>query len=337
MTHFTELVDLAAERLGATVIAANDEFFAPKESLTKPGAAEWREGEYTERGKWMDGWETRRRRDDGQFDWCIIKLGAPGIVHGVIVDTSFFRGNYPEACSIDGCEVSGAPSAEELASPATKWRDILAKASLRGDVKNELIVHRGARSTHLRLNIFPDGGVARLRVHGEVVPDAWRLAPERGEVDLASAELGGRVLACSDMFYGHRHNMIMPGRSTHMGDGWETKRRRTAGNDWSIVRLAAPGVIRRIEVDTDRFKGNAPAACSFEVSSSPAASAGDLGVMATTWHELMPRTPLQPNARHIFFAPDLRSSEEVTHVRMHIFPDGGIARLRLYGTPAARP
>ena len=323
---FTDLIDLAAERLGGTVIAANDEFFAPKEALLKPRDAEWREGEYTERGKWMDGWETRRRREPG-FDWAIVKLGVAGIVRGVVIDTSFFRGNYPERASIEGCALDGTPGLAEL--NAAPWTEILPLSPLKGDTKNELEIDHPERLTHLRLNIHPDGGVARVRVHGTVVPGERVLA--RAEVDLAAAEHGGYVVVCSDMFFGHRQNLIMPGRSTHMGDGWETKRRRDNGHDWTIVRLAARGVIERVELDTDHFKGNAPGACMLE-SCDDVESNDDAKTLTSkdiVWEELVPRRPLQPHARHIF---DVRAgAPPATHVRLNIYPDGGVARLRLIG------
>jgi allantoicase len=323
---FTDLVDLAAERLGGTVIAANDEFFAPKEAMLKHSAAEWREGEYTERGKWMDGWETRRRREPG-YDWAVVRLGVPGVVRGVVIDTGFFRGNYPERASVEGCALDGTPGLAEL--QAVQWTEILPLSQLAGDTKNEFVIDYPERLTHVRLNIHPDGGVARFRVHGTVVPGERVLA--RAEVDLAAAEHGGYVVVCSDMFFGHRQNLIMPGRSTHMGDGWETKRRRDAGNDWTIVRLAARGVIERVELDTDHFKGNAPGACMLECCDD--VEGNDDAMVLTSkdivWEELVPRKPLQPHARHIF---DVRAgAPPATHVRLNIYPDGGVARLRLVG------
>jgi allantoicase len=329
MTTFTELVDLAAERLGGTAVAANDEFFAPKESLLRAQPPEWREGAYTERGKWMDGWETRRRRSPGH-DWCIVRLGLKGTVRGVVVDTSFFRGNYPEHCSLDGCAVEGTPSADALARDAA-WREMVAKTPLQGDTRNEIAVKRDTPITHVRLNIFPDGGVARLRVHGEVVPD-WAALMRAGDVDLVAMENGGWVVVCSDMFFGHRQNLILPGRSTHMGDGWETRRRRGPGNDWTIVRLGRQGSIRRIEIDTDHFKGNAPGACSMAWCHEPVATAEALASTAVRWYELLPRTDLQPHARHRF-ERELHPAESATHVRLDIFPDGGVARLRVFGRP----
>jgi allantoicase len=323
---FTDLVDLAAERLGGAVVLANDEFFAPKEALLRATPAEWREGLYTERGKWMDGWETRRRRTPGH-DWCVVRLGLPGIVRGVVVDTSWFRGNFPEACAIEGAEVAGTPGAAQLAEAgAVAWHAILARSPLAGDSKNAFTVASEERVTHLRFSIFPDGGVARLRVHGIARPGPDVLRPGR-ELDLAALEHGGYVEACSDMFFGHRQNLIMPGRSTHMGDGWETKRRRGPGYDWTIVRLAGRGTIARIELDTDHYKGNAPATCALEWCDAPGATAAAL-ISSVAWRELLPGQTLQPHARHRW---DASSGARGTHVRLNIYPDGGVARLRVFG------
>jgi allantoicase len=328
-TTFLELVDLASERLGAAAVAANDEFFAAKENLIKPGPAEWREGEYTERGKWMDGWETRRRRDGGEYDWCTLRLGASGIVRGVDIDTTHFKGNYPAACAIDACDVNGLPTADELAH--ADWHEILPRTPLKGDAHNPVAIDGAPRATHLRLRIFPDGGVARLRVYGDVVADWPRLA-QRGEVDLAAVEHGGLVVACSDMFFGSRHNLIMPGDATHMGDGWETKRRRGPGHDWTIIRLGATGTVRRIEIDTRHFKGNAPGACSLDalrVAGGASLAQGE-ALQGADWQGLLPRTPLQPHARHTF-EDSVAAIGAVSYVRFNIYPDGGVGRLRLFG------
>ena len=322
VSDFTELVDLASVRLGGGVILANDEFFAPKEGLLLESAPVFIEGKYTERGKWMDGWETRRRRTPG-YDWCIIRLGVPGVIRGVVVDTSFFRGNFPEACSIEGCVLPGVPDAVML--DKAPWRELLPKSQLQGDSRNPFAIASQERVTHLRLNIFPDGGVARLRVHGEVQPD-WARLKKRGEIDLAAVEHGGRVIAASDMFFGHRHNLIMPGRGTHMGDGWETKRRRGRGYDWVVVKLGHAGKIERLVVDTIHFKGNAPGSCSVE------ACEADTGeeTPENGWRELLPMRPLQPDTLHTF-EDELRYVGTATHVRLNIFPDGGISRLRVFG------
>ena len=325
---FTDLIDLASERLGGAVLIANDEFFAPMEALLKQAPAEWREGAYTERGKWMDGWETRRRRTPGH-DWCILRLGVPGRIHGFVVDTSFFRGNYPESCRIEGASVTGMPTPEELADDArTAWTTLLKQSALEGDSKNEFAIDPSSTVTHLRLSIFPDGGVARLRVFGVPSFDPGRLRAG-SEIDVAAMENGGLVVSCSDMFFGHRHNLVLPGRSTHMGDGWETKRRRGPGHDWIVVRLAARSVVHRVEIDTDHFKGNAPGGCMLETCDD-AKAAPSFVTPDTGWTTLLPQTPLQPHARHRWDA--LAHATPATHARLSIYPDGGIARLRLFGT-----
>jgi allantoicase len=336
---FLDLVDLASERLGAAVVAANDEFFAPKENLIRPEAPQWREGEYTQRGKWMDGWETRRRREAGD-DWCIIRLGVPGIARGIDVDTTHFKGNCPEACAIDVCpfvasafrrpaslDPARLPTPTDLLS--APWAEILPRTPLDPDTHNLFTVEHAVKATHVRLRIFPDGGVARIRVHGDVVAD-WDQLRRRGEIDLAAIEHGGTVVACSDMFFGSRHNLIMPGDPRNMGDGWETKRRRGPGHDWAIIRLGAPGTIRRVEIDTRHFKGNAPGACSLEGFLTHAAAPDLIAGTVIDWREMVAPTVLQPHARQTF-EDEVQPIGDVTHVRFNIYPDGGVGRLRLFG------
>jgi allantoicase len=331
---FTDRVDLAQERLGGAVLYANDDFFASKDNLLKASIPIWLEGKYTGRGKWMDGWESRRRRTPGH-DFCLVRLGAPGIVRGVVVDTAFFKGNYPEHCSIDACSMRGQPTPEELLSEATTWTEILSKTALVGDGINAFEIADAHRFTHLRLHIYPDGGVARLRVYGDVTPDPRWMGRAGGgaEVDLASVENGGVVVACNDMFFGSRHNLVMPGRSVNMGDGWETKRSRRAGPDWVVLKLGAPGTIARIEVDTNHFKGNYPESCALFVRHvvEGAGSSNDELATSEGWTEILPRTKLQPHTRH-FYDHEIAHHGPATHVKMHIFPDGGVSRLRLWGT-----
>ena len=315
MGEFTDLVDLASERLGGVAIEANDEFFAPKESLVRLSRPVYLEHEYTDRGKWMDGWETRRRREPGQ-DWCIVRLGLPGVIRGVDVDTTYFRGNFPESSSLEAAESEQGP-----------WVEILPRTALQGDSHNLFPVDSERRFTHVKLHIYPDGGVARLRVYGIVVPDPGRL-PRGSEADLAAVENGALVLSASDMFFGARHNLILPGAPLGMHDGWETRRRRGPGHDWAIVQLGAPGVVRRIEVDTRFFKGNAPGSCSLEVLGG-----GDPVSSAAEWLEVLPSVPLRPDAVHRF-EEEVRPGPPTTHARFNIFPDGGVARLRLFGTVA---
>lgn len=322
--EFTELVDLASERLGGAVVYANDEFFAEKENLLKPSAPVFIEGKYTDRGKWMDGWETRRRRSHG-FDWCVVRLGLAGVIRGVLVDTSFFRGNYPEACSLEACDLQKQLSVEELISDEVSWKEILPESKLQGDSQNLFPIEVDERATHLRFKIYPDGGVARLRVYGEVTPDWESIKRRGGEVDLAAVENGGRVLDCSDMFFGHRHNLIMPGRALDMSDGWETKRRRGPGFDWVLIRLGHRGAISRVEVDTAHFKGNYPDACSIE-----ACDVVDEKLARADWREILPRAKLQAHTRH-FYEEEIERGAIATHLRFNIYPDGGVSRLRVYG------
>jgi allantoicase len=315
---FASLAELASSRVGGRAIATNDEFFAAKSNLIKPEPAVFVPGKYTGRGKWMDGWESRRRRTLGH-DWCIVRLGMRGIIRGVNVDTHFFTGNYPSHCSIDAVDSARPLSPRIYGTESEPWTTVLPNAALRGDDDNYLAIPSDRPWTHVRLNIFPDGGVARLRVYGDVVVD-WRRLTQGGRlVDLAAIEHGGLAIDASDMHYGQPNNMIMPGRAKNMGDGWETRRRRGAGYDWAIIRLGTPGSVTKVEIDTNHFKGNYPDSASLE------------GRLANgTWTELLPQTKLRAHHRHLF-AKQLRAAPPVSHVRLNIFPDGGISRLRVYG------
>ena len=327
--EFSDLVDLASEKLGGAVVFANDEFFAPKENVLTPAAPIWIEGKYTERGKWMDGWETMRRRSprlEEEFDWCVVRLGSPGTIKGITVDTSFFRGNFPSHCSIDAGSADPKSDIAELLGEKTHWTEILAKSDLRGDTRNNFAIDSAERATHVRLKIFPDGGVARLRVYGDVLPDWDALKRRESEIDLAAAENGGTVPLASDMFFGHRINLIMPGLARDMSDGWESQRRRGPGHDWCIIKLGTLGTLTRVEVDTSHFKGNYPESCSIDVGRAGAEASLD----SIAWKELLANTKLQPHTRHTF-VHELADLGDVTHARLNIFPDGGVSRLRLYG------
>jgi allantoicase len=329
MNDFTQLADLAAERLGGKVFAANDEFFAPKENLLKESKPVFIEGKYTSRGKWMDGWETRRRRTPG-YDWCVLRLGLPGVIRGVVIDTSFFTGNYPEHFSLEACDIGSAPYRTEsklLDDSDTRWHKVLPQTPLAGDSRNLFSIANDNRFTHVRLKIYPDGGVARLRLHGEAVPDAKRTT--RGEINLVAAENGGSVVTSSDQFYGAPRNLLMPYPAKNMGDGWETKRRRGPGYDWVILKLGVPGTIRRVEVDTAHFKGNYPDRCSLETSYVALQPGEDFFAEPRVWKELLPETKLKANHRHAL--GKLNDVGLATHVRFNIYPDGGVSRLRLFG------
>jgi allantoicase len=342
-THYTipdfaGLADLASSRVGGKAVAANDEFFAPKSNLVKPESPIFIAGRFTSRGKWMDGWETRRRRTEGH-DWCVVALGMRGRIRGVNVDTRHFTGNFPSHGSVDALDAARALRRTDYAADGAPWRPLIARRELKGDRDNFFEADDDAPCTHVRLNIFPDGGVARLRVYGEAEIDWASRARAKRRIDLASIRNGGLVLGASDMHFGARDNMIMPGRARNMGDGWETRRRRGTGADpitglradWAVIRLGAPGIVHRVEIDTNHFKGNYPESASIEGCLRPGATLGQLA--KATWTPVLSRERLGPGRRH-FFTSEVVSAGPVSHVRLNIFPDGGISRLRVYGTVA---
>ena len=325
---FLGLIDLVSERVGGTALIANDEFFAPKENLLKSGRGIFISDKYTDRGKWMDGWESRRRRTPGN-DWCVIQLGLPGIIKGVDADTNFFLGNHPPFASVDAVCVEKEFPIDENAIGQLPWKSILQKSPLDPGSQNLYEINDTNRWTHVRLNIFPDGGVARFRVYGIVMPDWSKVKP--GElIDLVAVENGGVPLVCSDMFFSSMNNLIMPGRAANMGDGWETKRRRGPGYDWIILKLGATGTPKKIEVDTNHFKGNYPDTCSIEVCNAPDASTESLTSGSIQWKEILPKTKLQADTRR-FFEKELQNAGVCTHLRLNIYPDGGVSRLRVWG------
>jgi allantoicase len=328
MSAFLSLPDLAGERLGGAVLWANDEFFAQKENLLREAPAVWKEGEYTDRGKWMDGWETRRHRAP-LHDWCIIRLGQPGIVRGVVIDTAFFRGNFPEAAALEGCVAP--PDADAVHLDGTgEWFPLLDRSVLQGNFANVFPVDCPYAVTHLRFRIYPDGGVARLRVHGEPTPDLQRLKA-RGEIDLAGLTSGGQVLWVTDHFFSAPYHLLLPTVASGMHDGWETKRRRGPGHDAAEVRLGLAGEVTRVEVDTSYFRGNFPESAAIDIADVPAESLGEDGrPPESAWVEVHPPSALRAHTTHPY---DLPAPVRATHVRLRIYPDGGVARLHVYGRP----
>jgi allantoicase len=321
---FAAMPDLASRRLGGSVVYATDELFAAKENLIKPEPPVFVAGEFGTKGKIYDGWESRRRREPGH-DHAVIRLGVPGVVHGVGVDTSYFRGNYPPDVSVEAASVDGYPSAGEL--DQLEWRPLVDRAPVTGDAHNWYPVGALQHCTHVRLSIYPDGGVARCRVHGEPLPDPRFLT---GTIDLAAIDNGGQIVECSNAFYSSAWNLIMPGRPASMADGWENARRRDGGLDYATLGLAAAGVVRQLEIDTSYFVGNAPASARLLAAFRPPSDA----VGALHWAELLPSVRLQPDTRHRFL---VEPRAPVTHVRLEVLPDGGVARLRVLGevTPDA--
>ena len=315
-------VDLAQPRLGAVALHATDEFFAPKERMIDPAPAVFIPGKYDDNGKWMDGWESRRRRGPGH-DHCTLRLGRPGVIKGVDIDTSHFTGNYPPAASLEACRSDGDPDS------ATRWTEILAATNLTGNAHHFRAVADDRVWTHVRLHIYPDGGVARLRVYGQVHCN-WDAQDKGKLVDLAALEHGGRAIACNNQHYGSPQNLLAPGRGVNMGDGWETRRRREPGHDWAILALGHRGRIRRIEVDTALFKGNYPDRCSIQAADVEGGTEDSLVTQAMFWPGLLPEQKLQMDRVHSFES-EIADIGPVTHVRLNIIPDGGVSRLRLWG------
>lgn len=344
-------VDLASRALGGRVVSANDELFADRRNLITPGPAAWDPSTFGPDGKVYDGWETRRRRGPvgalpgpDEFDHAVVRLAAPGVVSRVVVDTTHFRGNYPASASVEALRVDGYPDLATV--EAGPWTSLVPRSPLAGDTENAFDVRPGAAAgpwTHVRLCVYPDGGVARLRVLGEVRPDPRLL---EGTVDLLAAQHGGRVVGCSDRFYSQPTNLIRPGVATTIGEGWETARRRVEGNEWVAFALAAAGVPRVLEVDTTHYVGNPPGAARLlGVDARRAGGTGGAGQEAgagavdpedlTGWTELVPRTALLPDTVHRFRVRDaLAQVPIVSHVRLDIYPDGGVNRVRLTGEVA---
>jgi allantoicase len=315
-----------------SVVAASDEFFAERENLIKPGVAVFSPATFGHKGQVYDGWETRRRRGPGgelpgadEHDWVIVRLGAPGVVHAVVVDTAYFTGNFPQFCSVEACYLPGYP--DQAALDRALWAEIVPRSPLKGDTPHVFEVPAVKRFSHVRLRIYPDGGVARLRVHGEVVPDPDLLAGLT--FDLAALENGGDVRACSDRFYSSPRNAISPGLSRVMGEGWETRRRRATGNEWLVVGFAAAALVSLVEIDTSGYIGNSPGAAELRGRLGDPPEPGYAPEADSPWEPLLPRTALLPDTPHRF---RVRPASPCDLVRLDVFPDGGVARLRLYGS-----
>jgi allantoicase len=315
-------INLADERLGAAGLFATDEFFAPLTRMLQASEPEWRAGAYDAHGKWMDGWETRRRRGSGH-DHCIVKLASAGTLALLDIDTRYFTGNYPPHASVQACRTTGQPDLN------TPWIDLLPHRSLQGDAHNFFELASTDIWTHLKLNIYPDGGVARLRAYGRVHRD-WASGARTASVDLAAALHGGRALACSDEHYGSMSHLLLPGRGASMADGWETRRRREPGYDWVILRLGHAGRMQRVEIDTAHFKGNFPHQVSINAALLPDEGDVDLRSISLYWPSLLEPQLLRADHVHTFTA-ELRDLGSISHVRVNIHPDGGLSRVKLFG------
>ncbi len=317
-------IDLAQPRLGTEVTFATDDFFADKSRMIDPAPPVFYPDRFDDHGKWMDGWESRRKRVEGH-DHAVIRLGQRGRIVAIDVDTAFFTGNFPPEAMIEAADTAGEPGDAD-------WYALVPRSALKGDSHNLFAIADDRPVRWLKLHIFPDGGVARLRVYGTIEKD-WNLVPSDETIDLAAMENGGTAVAWNDAHYGHPANMLAPGRAPVMADGWETARRRVPGNDWCVLKLGTAGRIERIAIDTNHFKGNFPDRFSLR--------AGRLGDETTleaidaasrSWPAIVEEAKLKAHHVEKFTAASL--DQPATHVRLDIFPDGGVSRLRLYGKKA---
>ncbi|KAL3864292.1 hypothetical protein ACJMK2_005988 [Sinanodonta woodiana] len=362
---FTELNDLVAEKVGGGILFATDDWFAVAENLLKSNPPEWREGVFTEFGKWMDGWETRRKRIPGH-DWCIIQLGVPGYIYGVHLDTSYFTGNYVPKISIQAaCLDKKLPTRKSNLGTAASPQDFEAVESLHSETWQEIVpmsplqpgykaschnyfcVDPSRHWTHIRLNLYPDGGIARLRVYGRAEPN-WNSIPSDKIVDLVAMEMGGMCIGYSNVHFGHARNLLLPNRADNMGEGWETARKpgrpaileadsqgilKVPGSDWCAFRLGHPGVIKKIEIDTNHFKGNFPDSCWIEGCNIPESEEEKVIQISgsSPWQILLPAKKLSAHHRHFYEGAELNDCGVISHIRLSIAPDGGISRMRLFG------
>ena len=318
------LTNLASPKIGTKIIEVSDDFFGEASRMLDDKEPVFIEDKYDEHGKWMDGWESKRRRDGGN-DWAIIELGSPGIISEVDIDTSFFTGNFPPFASIEGLYSDQRPTKN------SKWFKILSKTSLKGDSKNKFKIQSKTKVNYIKLQIFPDGGVARLRLFGEVKLN-WDFYENKNDlIELSSLRLGGSIVAYNNAHYGDVSALLSDGRGKTMGDGWETRRRREPGHDWIIIKLAAKGLIKKIEIDTAHFKGNYPDQASIQVSNfSENTDLGEIINDSQNWKYMLKKSKLQADNIHNYEV-DEKSTEGVTHVRLNIYPDGGVSRLRVFG------
>lgn len=343
MSHHTDhdtpeftrrFVNLADERLGATAIFATDDFFADKQRMLQSADAIFYPDKYDDNGKWMDGWESRRKRVEGH-DYCVVRLATSGRIYGVDIDTSHFTGNFPPAASLEACYCPDGDPADDA-----KWIEIVAPiglhAGVEADAHHFADVTADGVFTHVRLHIYPDGGVARLRVYGRPDRDWSTMTSGAEQVDLAAMINGGVVLAWSDSHYGNPNAILAPGRGINMGDGWETRRRREPGNEWLIIELGHPGEIEKIIVDTCHFKGNYPDRVSIQAAFVDGEKDKSLRARSMFWQTILPEQKMQADHIHEFDASMIAALGPVSHLRVNSIPDGGISRLRILGKPAKR-
>lgn len=321
------MINLADARLGSIITEVSDDFFGKVERMLAHTDPVWKDDVYDEAGKWMDGWESRRKRFEG-YDYAVVKLGAPGMIEALEINTNYFTGNYPPSASVDVCY-----SLNKEPDENTQWYPLLPSVDLKGDSEHLFEVSNDQPWSHVRLNIFPDGGIARFRVYGRPFID-WENLDENETIDLVSALNGGCAISCSDEHFGKMGNLINPGRGVNMGDGWETARRRRPGYDWVILALGCPGEIDEIEIDTAHFKGNFPDSCDIQAAYMPGGTADQIATQSLFWRSLLPNQKLKADSIQRFKAES--EFGVITHVKLNIHPDGGVSRLRLFGKPTVQ-
>ena len=316
-------INLASPRLGTKAIFATDEFFAPKERMLDDAPAVFIDDKYDDNGKWMDGWESRRRRNSGH-DYCVVELGVKAVIWGVDIDTSHFTGNFPPAAFIEACLSDGVPGDDAV------WTEIIPATSLSADEHHYVKCTGPETYNYLRLHILPDGGVARLRVYGE--PQAsWVEGSADTIHELSAVKNGGRIVGFNNAHYGEPWRILTEGRGINMGDGWETRRRREPGNDWIILKLGAPGFVDKIEVDTAYFKGNYPDKCSLQAAFVTSGTDQSVITQSMFWDEMMAPSKLEADTQAYFEGNAILMKTPVTHLRLSIHTDGGVSRFRVFG------
>ena len=316
------LIDLAQPRLGSKVIFRTDDFFASADRIIDPSTPVFKEGLFDKNGKWMDGWESRRKRTPGH-DYLIIKLGKPGSISKVNVDTSHFNGNQPSMISIEACN-SKSNNIQNF-----KWKSLLGKKKTKASSPHIFKTSSKSVFTHIKLNIFPDGGVARLRLYGNISKEKNDFGNKT--INLASLLDGASVIACNNEHFGKAENILAPGKAKNMGDGWETRRRRDKGFDWLILNSIDGEKIDKIEISTHHFKGNFPSHCSLQAAYiTTKKSSSSIVNDSNKWKTLMNKTILKANKTHTF-RNVLMKNDKINFIKINIFPDGGISRFRIFG------
>jgi allantoicase len=329
--EFDSKINVASSALGTRVIFSSDEFFAAAERMLEPSNPVFIDGKFDNHGKWMDGWETRRRRD-GKNDYCFIKLGQRSIIDGFNVNTKHFTGNFPPGISILGACFSSDISDNDVVecSEGGVWFDLIPLNDLEGDSENFFTSVYQKEVTHLRVTIYPDGGIARLRAYGSICFDE-DLYGVKG-VNVISANTGSRAIYANDEHFGSLQNILSESVPLNMADGWETRRRRDPGNDWGVIELPRPATISGIIVDTKFFKGNYPDSFSICAAHLLGATDDEIVSQSKDWLELVTLQKLQMDQEHVYSEDFIEHQNSITHIRINIYPDGGIARLKLIGT-----